>query len=54
MSDMTTNAPRGEGAGTGDAKATATLAIFLWAVVLVGLAYGLINTFRTVVDLFSG
>jgi hypothetical protein len=54
MSDMTMNTPRTDGAHPGDAKATATLAIFLWAVVIAGLAYGLINTFRTVVDLFSG
>jgi hypothetical protein len=40
--------------GGADAKGAAATAIFLWAVVLAGLAYGLINTLRTVVDLFSG
>jgi hypothetical protein len=52
MSDMAMDRPHGDGAG--EAKGAAAMAIFLWAVVIVGLAYGLINTFRTVVDLFSG
>jgi hypothetical protein len=33
---------------------TATRAILLWILVAGGLAYGVINTFSQVVDLFSG
>ena len=53
MSDMTMHDGRMDG-GAGEAKASATMAIFLWVLVLCALAYGLINTFRTVVDLFGG
>jgi hypothetical protein len=35
-------------------KAATTSAIFLWAVVTAGLAYGVINTVRSVIDLFTG
>ncbi|MEA2248791.1 MAG: hypothetical protein QOH46_3320 [Solirubrobacteraceae bacterium] len=52
MSDMAMDR-RGDG-DAGEAKGAAATAIFLWIVVLAGLAYGLINTLRTVVDLFSG
>ncbi len=38
----------------GGARSAAATAIFLWVVVVCALAYGLINTFKTVVDLFSG
>jgi hypothetical protein len=31
-----------------------TLAIFLWVVVLAGLAYGIFETLRTVTQLFGG
>jgi hypothetical protein len=53
MSDVTIH-DRGVDGGDGGAKSAATTAIFLWAVVVCALAYGLINTFRTVVDLFGG
>ena len=35
-------------------KGAATSAIFLWAVVAAGLAYGVFNTVRSVIDLFTG
>jgi hypothetical protein len=53
MSDMTMHAHHGA-AGAGDAKGAAALAIFLWVVVTVALAYGLYNTVIKVADLFSG
>jgi hypothetical protein len=34
-------------------RITVPLAIFLWIVVLAGLAYGVISTLQKVVDLFS-
>jgi len=49
MSDMTMH-----GNDAADAKGSAMLAIFLWVVVVCALAYGLINTFSKVVDLFTG
>ena len=49
MSDMTMN-----GQGGADAKGSATLAMFLWVVVVAALAYGLWNTLIKVVDLFTG
>jgi len=52
MSEMTMHGhDAGEAAG---AKGSATLAILLWVVVVIALAYGLINTFAKVVDLFAG
>jgi hypothetical protein len=55
MSDMTMHDGRSDGgAGGADVKATATMAIVLWVVVACALAYGLINTFRTALDLFGG
>jgi hypothetical protein len=52
MTDMTTHAHnRAEGAG--DAKGAAMVAMFLWVVVVLALAYGLYNTFIKVVDLFT-
>jgi hypothetical protein len=53
MSDMTMHAHDGA-EGAGDAKGAATLAMFLWVVVTVALAYGLYNTVIKVADLFSG
>ena len=53
MSDMTMNAPNGA-TDAGDAKGTAALAMFLWVMVVLALAYGLYNTFIKVVDLFTG
>jgi hypothetical protein len=51
MSDMTMH----DGArGAGEAKGAATLAIVLWVIVVLALAYGLYNTFVKVVDLFTG
>jgi hypothetical protein len=50
MSDMTTHAHD----GTAGARGAAVTAIFLWIVVACALAYGLINTLKTVVDLFTG
>lgn len=38
-------------AGTGAARAAA---IILWVLVLVALAYGIFNTGKSVVDLFTG
>ena len=51
MSDMTMQ--RGHDGAAG-AKGAATTAIFLWIVVVCALAYGLINTLKTVTDLFTG
>ena len=53
MSDMTMHARDGAD-GAGEAKGAAALAIFLWVVVTVALAYGLYNTVVKVADLFSG
>jgi hypothetical protein len=50
MSDMTMHGQD----GAAGAKGSAALAIFLWVVVVCALAYGLINTFSKVVDLFTG
>ena len=36
------------------AKGTAGMAIVLWAIVIVGLLYGIVNTAGNVVDLFTG
>lgn len=47
MSDLTMQTRNGA------AKGAATLAIFLWAVVTLALAYGLYNTVVKVVDLFA-
>jgi hypothetical protein len=52
MSDMAMDRRGDDGAAEG--KGAAVTAIFLWLVVIAGLAYGLINTLRTVADLFSG
>jgi len=49
MSDMTMNGHEGA-----DARGSALLAMFLWVVVVCGLAYGLYNTLIKVVDLFTG
>jgi hypothetical protein len=35
-------------------KGTAGMAIVLWAIVVVGLLYGIVNTAGNVVDLFTG
>jgi hypothetical protein len=35
-------------------KAAATSAIFLWGVVAAGLTYGVFNTIKSVIDLFTG
>jgi hypothetical protein len=53
MSDMTMHAHDGA-EGAGDAKGAAMVAMFLWVVVVLALAYGLYNTFIKVVDLFTG
>jgi hypothetical protein len=53
MSDMSMHAHDGV-QGAGEAKGAAALAIFLWVVVTVALAYGLYNTVVKVADLFSG
>ena len=53
MSDMTMHA-HDDAQGAGEAKGAAALAIFLWVVVTVALAYGLYNTIVKVADLFSG
>ncbi len=37
-----------------NAKASATAAIFLWGVVAAGLTYGVVNTVKSVIDLFAG
>jgi len=49
MSDMTMN-----GGDAGEARGSATLAMFLWVVVVCALAYGLYNTLIKVIDLFAG
>jgi hypothetical protein len=53
MSDMRMHAHDGA-EGAGDATGAAALAMFLWVVVSVALAYGLYNTVIKVADLFSG
>jgi len=53
MSDMTMQAHNGA-EGAGDAKGAAMIAMFLWVVVVLALAYGLYNTVIKVVDLFTG
>ena len=35
-------------------KGAATAAIFLWCAVAAGLTYGVVNTIKSVVDLFAG
>ncbi|MEA2380613.1 MAG: hypothetical protein QOH72_584 [Solirubrobacteraceae bacterium] len=40
--------------GAAGAKGAAMTAILLWIVVVIALAYGLINTFAKVADLFAG
>jgi hypothetical protein len=40
--------------GAAGARGAAMTAIFLWFVVVCALAYGLVNTLKTVVDLFTG
>jgi hypothetical protein len=35
-------------------KTAATAAMFLWAVVAAGLTYGVVNTIKSVIDLFTG
>jgi hypothetical protein len=50
MSDMTMHGHD----GTAGARGAAITAIVLWIVVVCALAYGLINTLKTVVDLFTG
>jgi hypothetical protein len=52
MSDMAMHSHETDGAA--GAKGSAMLAIFLWVVVAVALAYGLFNTLTKVVDLFTG
>jgi len=52
MSDMAMHDHEADGAA--GAKGSATIAIFLWVVVVIALAYGLINTFAKVADLFAG
>jgi hypothetical protein len=52
MSDMSMHRHDGEGAA--GARAAATTAIFLWFLVVCALAYGLVNTIKTVTDLFTG
>ena len=51
MSDMAMDRTQPQADGANAAKAAA---IFLWVMVICGLAYGLVNTFKTVVDLFTG
>jgi len=53
MTDMTMHSSDGA-EGAGDARGAAMVAMFLWVVVILGLAYGLYNTFIKVVDLFTG
>jgi len=52
MSDMTMQAHNGA-EGASDAKGAAMIAMFLWVVVVLALAYGLYNTVIKVVDLFT-
>jgi hypothetical protein len=52
MSDMAMHAHETDGAP--EAKGAATLAMILWVMIAIALAYGLYNTFIKVVDLFSG
>jgi hypothetical protein len=52
MSDRALHAP--DAGGAAGAKGSATIAIFLWVVVVCALAYGLFNTLKTVTDLFTG
>jgi hypothetical protein len=52
MSDMAMH--DGGRAEQGGDKSAAMMAMFLWVVVLAGLAYGLFNTLKTAADLFAG
>jgi hypothetical protein len=53
MSDMAMH-PHDTNGGAAETKGSATLAMVLWAVVVIALAYGLYNTVIKVVDLFTG
>jgi hypothetical protein len=53
MSDMAMHSHETDG-GAADAKGAAMLAMILWALVVLALAYGLWNTIVKVVDLFTG
>lgn len=53
MSDMAMHGHETDD-GPAGAKGAAATAMFLWALVVIALAYGLVNTFTKVVDLFTG
>jgi hypothetical protein len=53
MSDMAMDG-RHDGHDAGGAKGAATMAMILWVVVVIALAYGLFNTIKTATDLFAG
>jgi hypothetical protein len=53
MSDMAMDSHNG-GPGPAGTKGAATMAMILWVVVAVALAYGLFNTIKTATDLFAG
>ena len=52
MTDMTMHAQNGA-QDAGGARGAAMVAMFLWVVVVLSLAYGLYNTLVKVVDLFG-
>jgi hypothetical protein len=54
MSDMAMDSRHDGHPDAGGAKAAATMAMILWVVVAVALAYGLFNTIKTATDLFAG
>jgi len=53
MSDMAMEG-RHDGPDAAGTKGAATMAMILWAVVAIALAYGLFNTIKTAADLFGG
>jgi hypothetical protein len=53
MSDMAMDG-RHDGHDAPGARGAATMAMILWVVVAIALAYGLFNTIKTATDLFTG
>jgi hypothetical protein len=51
---MTTHEHDGHAPAHGGDRSATAMGIGLWALVLAGLTYGVVNTLSKVVDLFSG
>ncbi len=54
MSDMAMDGRHDGHHGAAGTKGAAMMAMILWVVVALGLAYGLFNTIKTATDLFTG